>query len=82
MLTEEKFVKELITQSVPAFTSPSPQTKRSLLHGINRTGGQNYQYIKEKHCIMYFGDVKVSSGLDSDSMLDDTDSQIIHTIAT
>lgn len=70
MLKEEKFVEELVAQSPSAFTSRTPN---SLLHDMNGTGGQNYQNIEEKHCIMYFRDVKVSTGLDSDSMLDDMD---------
>lgn len=38
---------------------------------MNGTGGQNYQYIGEKHCIMYFRDAKISTGFDS--MLDGID---------
>lgn len=40
---------------------------------MNGTRGQNYQSIQEKHCFMYYRDVKVSTGLDFDSMLDDID---------
>jgi len=56
-----------MVQSTLASISPIPKTRGSVLHNRNGTRCQNDQYIEGKHCIIYFGDVNASAGLDSDS---------------
>lgn len=66
ILVEQKD-KQRIPKSIKMVqsTSRKPKARGSTLHNSN--GGQNDEYIQEKYCMMYFGDINISTRLDSGS---------------